>query len=140
MKSLKDFINESTINESNPRGEYKVIAPMPTEDCWEYYAYANNDDSQIDLEEMEEMYDQAGFANFLAYAKKKRWKKDGNGYYIIPRRTELTYDDYLSCAPHIGLFEINGDGVYLPLMHDSVKYGEYEQYLKSLNDDEDDWY
>lgn len=132
MKDLKDFINEAMVSEGNPRGKYKVIAPMPTEDCWEYYAVANNDNSQIDLDEMEEMYERSGFAHFLAYAEKKRWKKDKKDYYIIPKGTKLQYDDYLTGAPHIGLFEINGDGIYLPLMHDSVRYGDYDNYLEEM--------
>jgi hypothetical protein len=104
---------------------------FPTDDCWEYYAVANNDDSQIELDEMRYMYDEAKFDDFLKYAEKKRWKKDGN-YYIIPKGTTLEYSDYLTSAPHIGLFEINGDGVYLPLMHDSVEYGDYDEYLKEM--------
>ena len=31
MKSLKQYINESIVNESNPRGTFKVIKPMPTD-------------------------------------------------------------------------------------------------------------
>lgn len=129
MKNLKDFINESIVNEGNPRGKYKVTSPMPTDDCWEYYAYANDDFSQIEQEEMEYPYNESGFARFLEYAKSKRWKTDKNGYYIIPKGTKLEYSDYMSSAPHIGLFEINGDNVYLPLDHDSVKYGDYDDYL-----------
>lgn len=131
VMNLKDFINEALVNEANVRGNYKVKKNFPTNDCWEYYAVADNDDSQIELEEMRYMYDEAKFDDFLKYAEKKRWKKDGN-YYIIPKGTTLEYSDYLTSAPHIGLFEINGDGVYLPLMHDSVEYGDYDEYLKEM--------
>ena len=132
MKTLKDFIKESVINESNPRGKYKVVKPMPTIDCWEYYAVANNDDSKIEMEEMREFYDEAEFQNFLEYAKKNKWKKDGKGYYIIPKDTILAYSNYMSSAPHIGLFEINDDGIYLPLDHDTVSYGDYSKYMKEI--------
>lgn len=141
MKELKDFINEALVNESNPRGKYTVVSPMPTDSCWEYYAYANKDDSQIDLDEIEDMYNSAGFDNFLKYAKKKRWKKDKDDYYLIPKKTVLEYVDYITSAPHIGLFEINGDGVYIPLDHDSVAYGDYDKYLKceDESDESDEW-
>ena len=58
------------------------------------------------------MVEDTEFENFLAYAKKKRWKKDGD-VYIIPRRTTLDFIGPVDCAPHLGLFEINGDGVYV---------------------------
>lgn len=144
VMNLKDFINESLgmVNKAmdKPRGKYTVVSPMPTDSCWEYYAYANKDNSQIDLEEMEDMYRSAEFANFLKYAQKKRWKKDKNDYYIIPKKTTLEYVDYITSAPHIGLFEINGDGVYIPLDHDSVEYGDYDKYLEYVAEEEsDEW-
>lgn len=130
--NLKDFINEALVNESYARGSYKVKKNFPTNDLWEYYAVADNDDSQIDLDEMRDVYDEAQFDDFLEYAKKKRWKRDKDGYYIIPKGTLLEYSDYLTSAPHVGLFEIDWDGVYLPLTHDSLEYGEYDEYLKEM--------
>lgn len=138
MKKLRDFITESTtINESNPRGEFKVTKPFPTDDCWEYYAVANNDDPDADLEELQPLYDESEFENFIAYAEKKRWKTDKNGYFIIPKGTELYFSHEMDMAPHIGMFEVNGDKingkkVYYPMVYDSVKYGDYDDYLEEI--------
>lgn len=133
MKNLRDFITESTtINESDPRGDFKVVRPFPTDDCWEYYAVANNDDPDADLEELQPLYDEAEFENFIEYAEKNRWKKDKNGYFIIPKGTELCFSHKMGIAPHIGLFEIDGKNVYYPMVYDSIAYGEYDKYLKEI--------
>ena len=128
MKDLKGFIKESLY----PRGDFKVVDNFPTSDCQEFYAYANKDFSQIDKKDLQDVYEEAQFDKFLAYAKKKRWKKDKDGYYIIPKGTDLFFDTHLSSAPHIGLFHIDWEDVYLPLAYDSLNYGEYDDYLKEI--------
>lgn len=138
---LADYINEALVNEGrDPRGSFKVIYPM-VDERWEFYDFVNDPDSltSVDADEVKAYVEDTEFENFLAYAKKKRWKKDGDAY-IIPRRTTLDFVGPVDCAPHLGLFEINGDGVYISLLYDGLRYGDYDDYLKSTdNDDYEDW-
>jgi hypothetical protein len=135
MKNLKDFINESIVNESDPRGDFKVIEDMPTDFMWEHYDFILDGKSD-EPELMEDICKESDFEGFLKYAKKNRWKKTKNGYYIVPEGTELKFDSHLRCASHMGMWEINGDGVYLTMMYDEVRYGEMDEYLMDLYD----WY
>jgi hypothetical protein len=106
---------------------------MPTDSLWEYYAVINKDNSQIDYEDLRDICDEAGFEDFLQYAERKKWKTDkSKRYYIIPKGTKLSYAYHLKYASHIGLFEINDDGVYIPFLYDSINYGDYDEYLKEI--------
>lgn len=72
MKTLQDFINESIqINESDPRGDFMVKKPFPTDFMWEYYAYVNNPSSLDEPEYTKEMVEDSNFEDFLTYAEKK---------------------------------------------------------------------
>ena len=121
MKTLKEYISESIINESDPRADFKVKKDLPTDFMWEYYEG-----------EVEELIDEIGFEQFLEYAKKNRWKQDKKGYYIIPKGTKLTFYGHMSSASWIGMWEINDDGVYISMTYDEVKYGDYDDYLKEI--------
>lgn len=144
MKQLSDFVKESIVNESNPRGNFKVIKPFPTDFMWEYYeSYKSreNEDYEEEYDEMRPLVDEAEFEKFLEFAKKKRWKKTKDGYFIIPKGTTLTWEDYLYSASHVGKWEIDGAGVYITMTYDEIKYDEHDKYLESTDeyDDDDDY-
>lgn len=132
MKSLKNFIKESMVNESDPKGDFKVKKAFPTDFMWENYQFINNPDSLDDPDLIEDIVNESGFRDFLDYAEKKHWKKDSDGYYIIPKGTTLTYDGYLSNASHMGKWCVNDEDVYITMDYDSVSYGDYDEYLKAI--------
>lgn len=144
MKQLSDFVKESMVNESNPRGNFKVIKPLPTTFMWEYYESYNSreeEDYDEEYDEISILIEEAEFEKFLEFANKKRWKKTKDGYFIIPKGTTLTWVDYLPSASWVGKWEIDDAGVYITMTYDEIKYDEYDKYLKRTDDyDEDDDY
>ena len=132
MKRLKDFIKESVINESNPRGDYKVIKPMKTDFLWEYYELVDMNEEDREEREMYDCYKNAKFDNFIEFAKKKKWKEE-NGSYIIPKGTKLYFEGPCPNASWIGLFRINNEkDVFITFTYDELQYGEYDEYLKEM--------
>ena len=87
--------NESIIKEyKNPRDDFRVKKPFPMKDCmWENYDAV--DGGTDDPEYLQKINNEFGFDEFIEYANKNKWKKDKEGYHIIPKGTELSFSGYV---------------------------------------------
>ena len=127
---LKEFLKESLmINESDPRGDYKVKKNWnASEILWEF----NDPNQRADFdEETLQTYDR-----YCQKAKEAGWKtqKDRNiDYYVIPRGTKLEFIGHNRKSPHLGQFAINGDKNWIiEIPYDSLQYDEFDEYLKEI--------
>lgn len=127
---LKEFLNESLmINESDPRGDYKVKKNWTADEIfWEFTD--PNQRAEFD-EETLQTYDR-----YCQKAKEAGWKTkkvDNVEYYVIPRGTKLEFIGHNPHASHMGQFAINGDEDWIiEIMYDSLKYGDFDDYLKEI--------